>query len=502
MYRGKVLKMATKSKKLLVRFIDFGNVDTLEGHAIFELPPNLESIPAQAVHCCLRGDARHASSGGKCEELFRNFFRVGKPVKATLHKNTSQTFPSQPDYETEVSLRVDFADILREDLRLEAGLVEEERNKTSCCSSAEDPTKVGGSETKVQTWLASTLEDANDTFLSYDDDDDDDDDEDDNNSEDDFVVEIPTIELDEENGARVECVIEHVESPALFYVHLTDPKYHGAELGKLSASLSQYYMHKKLTWPIQLMDGSFVAVNDPTDGWMRGMIVGSRKDNNGSCYRVFLVDYGDHIEVPEDQLRRLPANFGVLPRFALPCSLLAINPCFGSKVFSPEAVNRLKTCSAQGTHYFIYDPEMPQKIVLLMGSSSVTFNDTLLNEGLASSPSDLAKARQLKNACEVKAWDPMADDFMSPNNVPTRDEGIDGPLNLVYNGKQEQKLCKFYRSTGRCARGRNCRFLHLQTGECRYPYSLYIYQHYCNELCFSIFHQRRGYCDDGCSPRN
>ncbi len=41
------------------------------------------------------------------------------------------------------------------------------------------------------------------------------------------VTEIPCVELEEEDGAIVECGIEHIISPNLFYINLTDKKYKG-----------------------------------------------------------------------------------------------------------------------------------------------------------------------------------------------------------------------------------------------------------------------------------
>ena len=41
------------------------------------------------------------------------------------------------------------------------------------------------------------------------------------------VTEIPSLEFDEQEGAILECGIEHIVSPSLFYINLTDRKYKG-----------------------------------------------------------------------------------------------------------------------------------------------------------------------------------------------------------------------------------------------------------------------------------
>ena len=52
------------------------------------------------------------------------------------------------------------------------------------------------------------------------------------------VTEIPRVELEEDDGAIVECGVEHIISLGLFYINLTDKKYKGCETLKIYIIIS------------------------------------------------------------------------------------------------------------------------------------------------------------------------------------------------------------------------------------------------------------------------
>jgi hypothetical protein len=56
----------------------------------------------------------------------------------------------------------------------------------------------------------------------------------------------------------------------------------------------------------------------------------------------------------------------------------------------------------------------------------------------------------------ANVWDPMASDFKNP--FMSQFDDIAG----VY--QEEKRICRFFRANGRCPRGRNCQFYHVQTG--------------------------------------
>ena len=54
------------------------------------------------------------------------------------------------------------------------------------------------------------------------------------------VTEIPRVELEEDDGAIVECGVEHIISPGLFYINLTDKKYKGCATLKIYIIISTF----------------------------------------------------------------------------------------------------------------------------------------------------------------------------------------------------------------------------------------------------------------------
>ena len=81
-------------------------------------------------------------------------------------------------------------------------------------------------------------------------------------------------------------------------------------------------------------------------------------------------------------------------------------------------------------------------------------------------PEDAEKSKSADNDVppEVREWDPMASDYMAPNNLPTNDPAEFDYVDDEYKSNGNVRLCKFFRYNGMCARGINCRFRHIQTG--------------------------------------
>ncbi len=87
----------------------------------------------------------------------------------------------------------------------------------------------------------------------------------------------------------------------------------------------------------------------------------------------------------------------------------------------------------------------------------------------------------------VTEWDPMAADFMSRTNTPDMDPGNYDYADDQYNDDEEKmKLCKFFRDKGICARGNNCRFLHIQTGSCKQKNENHLMWTNSSALCFPL----------------
>ena len=110
--------------------------------------------------------------------------------------------------------------------------------------------------------------------------------------------------------------------------------------------------------------GHFVAVREKIDGTyfaFRGQILDEIKDK--VKIKVFLVDFGDTIEVREKDIRPLPQEFASFPQFAVPCCLKNVEPLQGKVFFRAMfcllAVLSLSFCI--GMKAFLYSSLIERK---------------------------------------------------------------------------------------------------------------------------------------------
>lgn len=281
------------------------------------------------------------------------------------------------------------------------------------------------------------------------------------------VTEIPRVELEEDDGAIVECGVEHIISPGLFYINLTDKKYKGPEILQLNEDLRRHMVQTWNNFYQTIECGDFVAVREKNDGneevfsneeisgnFYRGQILDEIKEQRK--VKVFLVDFGDTLEVCQKDIRPLPEAFATFPQFALPCCLknvISLEEGDGQGQFSLDAVQVFRSLAPKDKIFrfrFEKTKEVlyPLKIDLFANEScDKTIAQILIERGY------------VKPIKPPVMWNPMAADYMKPVMVTNSDGPMDG-----FDRRSEDRLCKFYRFNGRCRRGVNCAFLHVQTG--------------------------------------
>ena len=111
----------------------------------------------------------------------------------------------------------------------------------------------------------------------------------------------------------------------------------GPELLQLNEDLKRHMVQTWKNFYQQIECGDFVAVRENIDeneevfdnqeisgNFFRGQIIDEIKDKGK--VKVFLVDFGDTIEVCPKDIRPLPEAFGEFPQFALPCCLKNVKP--------------------------------------------------------------------------------------------------------------------------------------------------------------------------------
>jgi len=277
------------------------------------------------------------------------------------------------------------------------------------------------------------------------------------------VTEIPRVELEEEDGAIVECGVEHIISPGLFYINLTNKKYKGLELFQLNEDLKRHMIHSWNNFYQPVQCGDFVAVKERIDGngeiwtndqitgnFFRGQILDEIKENRK--VKVFLVDFGDTIEVCHKDIRPLPEAFATFPQFALPCCLKNVRPLEGDGC-PPDTVQLFRSLAPR-EKIFRFQFEKTKEVMYPLKID--LFIDENCDKTIAQILIERGYVKPIKPPV---IWNPMAADYMKPVMVANSEGPMDG-----FDRRSEDRLCKFYRFNGNCRRGINCGFLHVQTG--------------------------------------
>jgi hypothetical protein len=99
---------------LVVRFVDFGNLDIIDDQNIFRLNDSLLGIQHQAVHCKLRGLEAIASDPSSIvintekRQQWLQILHAGKLI-AIFHSNVSRSSLEDPPYEVDLVTKFNVA---------------------------------------------------------------------------------------------------------------------------------------------------------------------------------------------------------------------------------------------------------------------------------------------------------------------------------------------------------------------------------------------------------
>lgn len=541
-YRAIIKDVVVPSQTFIVRFIDYGNVDVGETEDLYVLPADLQHIPAQAVHCKLKGlTGQSVEASPACRKHFEALFQVGRGVNAIFHVDNEKADTSDPDYLVDVVVGVDVTSYVQtfrlfemtedplilhveeqeevkevvEEEVLQQVVKEEEPDVVIVQQEERCPSPVPlmvqeQSRKKVQEWLAYRSdtsghddhskkkncttsssksqpplvkiepvvkkepeeEEDKTTFdsFTYEEDKKQVVVEKEEEEEEVYVEELKTIRPVPDASGMIGFLVEHIESPCLFYVHLASKEYANVDPGRmfeLETTMKKYFegeKKKNKKCGRDLTVGNHVAAW-VDDGWMRGIIL--KRSPKAGFFEIRLVDYGDIVHVHFDNVRRLPLQFGEVPRFALPVKLMGI----GSE-WSPNANDYIREATSKDISYFIYDDSaamtLPLEIIVLHKES--TINQDLIALKLASPEGNEQSAVNVQKKSppsdtKLGSWNPMASDYMSPSNRPHFEPGNVEMATENYKSGDDRRLCKFYRATKKCSRGNNCKFLHIFTGD-------------------------------------
>ncbi len=450
-YRGRVEEIRSavrgEGNEYKIVFIDYGNSEVASRQAIYQISDKLLNIPPQAFKCRLRHLVTQGSDGSvrfapaeKVNEKFKRLLPSRpmhcKNVYALFHPLDAKVHPSEPDYFVNLSTSLELLEkyqALNSPKILPPTIIQEESIEEVNPISRE--TLSPEVKDKVEKWLLDSPETDKTEPVSMAE-----------TETESPCLQMSLLELDEKPGAMVECVLEHIISPDLFYANLTHPKYKGSEVLCLSSEMGAYFKGKPFSMNANYQIGQFVAIKE-NDEWYRGQIEKISKETFG----VFLVDFGDKLTAGKDSIHNLPPKFCTLPKFALPCRLSGIASIDGNLWYSKEATQTFRQmCAFDQLFKFRYDcnrTDLPLNVEL--------FDSHGLNIATAMIRKKVAKPVDYGSTL-ANVWDPMASDFKNP--FMSQFDDIAG----VY--QEEKRICRFFRANGRCPRGRNCQFYHVQTG--------------------------------------
>ena len=328
-YRANVLEHSSDSCR--VRFIDFGNAETVRLCDMTECPSEFISIPILASCCQLGGVAPPTGSATWSDETTQLLKEAtsGVPLQAVVVDSAC----SPPALKLTNKEGVDIASEL-----INRGLAAAPRVSTAVKAKVETPS--------VSTYPQ--------------------------------VASLSTVPLPSDNDSFTVLVTE-VTSPSKLYIQAANS---AGRIDELCTSLFIHFTSNKpqpLTQPPGV--GSLVCAKFSQDGaWYRANVLEHSSD---SC-RVRFIDFGNAETVRLCDMTECPSEFISIPILASCCQLGGVAPPTGSATWSDEATQLLKEAtSGVPLQAVIVDPACSPPTLKLTNSEDVELATELINRGLA-----------------------------------------------------------------------------------------------------------------------
>ena len=294
------------SGEITVRFVDYGNSESVLISSLMELNDRFLELPMQALECSLYG-IKPSNEDEEWPQDAIEFFETmtnEKQLVSYLYKVTNNM--------AEVFL----FDTSEETKDINFGEVMVESGKAIAVKSLKDYKKVNHSPHRKSS----------------------------------FGI----IDLVPNTSKAV--IVTNIESPSDFYCQLLT---HSSDLDKLMNDISQYYealsdVDDTITLPQTGMMCCGRYTED--DGWYRALILASDVANRQ--VEVLYVDYGNTETLPITRIKELKPQFECLPQQAVSCCLYGINPTGPS--WTEQAIEEFQNA--------VVDKELVIKVVSHMES--------------------------------------------------------------------------------------------------------------------------------------
>ena len=330
-YRADIIEISTDSTR--VRFIDFGNTETVHFCDITECPSELISIPILASSCQLGAVTPPAGSmtwSDKAIQLLKEA-TSGVPLQAEIVNSAC----SPPALKLTTKEGVDIATEL-----ISRGLAAVPRAT---------PPKANVKATSVTTYPQ--------------------------------VASLPSVPLPSDNDSFIVLVTE-VSSPAKLYIQTANS---AGKIDELCTSLFTCFSSNKpqsLSQPPLV--GSLVCAKFSHDGaWYRAKVIEISVDST----RVRFIDFGNTETVHLCDMAECPSEVDSIPILASCCQLGGVTPPTGSTTWSDKATQLLKEAtSGVPLQAEILDSACSPPALKLTTKEGVDIATELISRGLAAAP--------------------------------------------------------------------------------------------------------------------
>ncbi|XP_039283095.1 uncharacterized protein LOC111057370 [Nilaparvata lugens] len=277
-----------------------------------------------------------------------------------------------------------------------------------------------------------------------------------------YELKTPVVLVRPNEELRAIC--SYVVSPNEFYVHLVNKN--NSKMDLLQTDLENFYKNCNPTnWQMhptfKYCACKYVWTKDqpsaPLSTWYRAEVI-SIEENEAF---LFLVDFGVKLWRKFKDLRVLDQRFFAYDKMAQRCRLQNV-PMMENEVYSKDVTKYLTSLLiSKDGHYeelkmtIVHNSHAKESsLAVIVRLEDGSVNDKVIEYIKSIDPN-------FKNEVE---WDPMANDYFAETN--RMDHVIDNALMATsgYIPKDEERLCRFYRETGRCPK-KACRQEHEFMGD-------------------------------------
>ncbi|KAM4521762.1 tudor domain-containing protein 15 [Odontesthes bonariensis] len=118
-------------------------------------------------------------------------------------------------------------------------------------------------------------------------------------------------------GFRAQCYVSHIDSVCSFFLQLSEDE---SAILKMYEDLNSTVLRDSLKTASSLKMNDVALAEFEEDGALYRSVLKTAED--GSCFKVEFVDYGNSAVVRKEKIYPLPTVYRSQPRFSIPCSLL------------------------------------------------------------------------------------------------------------------------------------------------------------------------------------